>query len=187
MRPGLTYSTGIPKISNFRLIKGYGSVGFEILAKVPKPDIVLVPCGGGGLLSGVAAALVQAGPDDLKIYGVEPETAATMYESFRQGKPASIPDSHSVANGLCPTRSGDLTTPICRKFVNEILLVNDGEIIMAVKALFDIGIKVEPTGAACVAALMAGKLPQMDLEGKTVVAILSGSNVTTEALFELLK
>ncbi|XP_013414790.1 uncharacterized protein LOC106176801 [Lingula anatina] len=172
---------------DFNLVAGHGSLGIEILADLSpeKPDIVLVCCGGGGLVAGTAAAIKFCGAPNCRVYAVEPVGACTMYDSFKMGCPASNSNVKTLAAGLAPPYAGKITYRLCKQFVEEILLVTDEEIVAAVAALYNAGLKVEPSGAAAFAALMAGKVP--DFEGKNVVVVLTGGNVTPEELCQLLK
>uniref|UniRef100_A0A087XQQ1 L-serine deaminase n=2 Tax=Poecilia formosa TaxID=48698 RepID=A0A087XQQ1_POEFO len=161
------------------LIAGHASLGLEVLEAVSDPDVVVVCCGGGGLLAGVAAAIKLSGCDTTRIYGVEPEGACTMYQSFIEKKPVWM-DTHSIASGLAPPSAGRLPFELCRLYVDQIVLVSDDEIKAAVSALYRAGLVVEPSGSAAFAALVNDKIP--DLEGKTVVCILSGGNVGKDEL-----
>ncbi|KAF6730884.1 Phenylserine dehydratase [Oryzias melastigma] len=161
------------------LIAGHASLGLELLEQVPEPDVVVVCCGGGGLLAGVASAIKLSGCNKTRIYGVEPEGACTMYTSFREDKPVWM-DAKSVASGLAPPSAGRLPYELCRRFVERIVLVSDGEIKEAVSTLYKAGLVVEPSGTAAFAAVVNGKIP--DLEGRRVVCILSGGNIGKDEL-----
>ncbi|KAM4523565.1 L-threonine ammonia-lyase-like [Fundulus diaphanus] len=161
------------------LIAGHASLGMEVLEVVPEPDVVVVCCGGGGLLAGVAAAIKLSGCNKTRIYGVEPEGACTMYQSFAEKKPVWM-DAKSIASGLAPPSAGRLPFELCQLYVEQIVLVSDDEIKAAVSALYRAGLVVEPAGSAAFAALANNKIP--DLEGKKVVCILSGGNVGKDEL-----
>ncbi|KAG7454408.1 hypothetical protein MATL_G00259370 [Megalops atlanticus] len=160
------------------LIAGHASLGFEILEAVPNPDVVVVCCGGGGLLAGVAAAIKLSGCEGTRIYGVEPEGACTMFRSFKEERPVEM-DSKSIAAGLAPPSAGSLPYALCRRYVEQIVLVSDAEIQRAVSTLYAAGFVVEPSGAAAFAAV-AGRVP--GLEGKTAVVVLSGGNIGKDEL-----
>ncbi|GCC24509.1 serine racemase isoform X1 [Chiloscyllium punctatum] len=160
------------------LIAGHGSIGLEILEEIPYPDVVAVPCGGGGLLAGVAAAIKLSGCTTTNVYGVEPRGACTMYRSFNENKPVFM-DANSIASGLAPPFAGTKAFQICRQQVKEILLISDDEIKAAVSMLYKIGLVVEPSGAAAFAAIVGEKI---NLKGKTAVVIISGGNVSPEEL-----
>ncbi|XP_038667312.1 L-threonine dehydratase catabolic TdcB isoform X2 [Scyliorhinus canicula] len=164
------------------LIAGHGSIGLEILEEIPNPDVVTVCCGGGGLLAGVAAAFKLSGCTTTNIYGVEPKEACTMYRSFCENKPVFM-DAKSIATGLAPPFAGSNSFQICKQHVKEILLVSDDEIKAAVSMLYKIGLVVEPSGAAAFAAIVGEKI---NLEGKTVVVIITGGNVSPEELCHII-
>lgn len=170
---------------DYNLIAAYGGVGFEILEDVPDTDIVVVPCGGGGLLSGIATGIRAMGGNNMKIYGVEPETANTMKDSFKIGQPAKLPGARSVASGLCPPYAGEITYKVCKENVDDILLVNDEEIKNAIRSLYKLGLIIEPSGAAGLAAVLSGKIP-VDIKNKTITVVLSGGNITLDDLKEII-
>lgn len=160
------------------LIAGHGSVAFEVLEEVPHPDVIVVCCGGGGLLSGIASVVKISSPST-KVYGVEPEGACTMYRSFMDGNPAFM-DAKSIAAGLAPPFAGTNTFRICKEHVEEVILVSDEEIVAGVSLLYRAGFVVEPSGAAAYAAVLKNKIP--DITGKTVVVLLTGGNISPEEL-----
>lgn len=166
---------------DIKLIQGHASAGMEILEDVPDPDVIVVCCGGGGLVSGIAAAVKLSGHLDCRIYGVEPEGSRTMFESYKAGKPVGM-EVKSVAAGLSPPYSGPNTYRHCKKYVKDILLVSDTEILQGMFQLQKHGLMVEPSGAAAFAALYHGKVP--DVKGKKVVVVITGGNVTPEELVE---
>jgi len=166
------------------LIAGYGSCALEFLEECPDPDIVLVCCGGGGLVAGIAAAVSLAGVKGCRVYAVEPEKACTMYESFQNRRPMTIPTAKSIAAGLAPPFAGSLCYKHCRWFVEDVLLVSEDEILAALRQLWGRGVKVEPSGAAAFAALMHGKVP--DIKNKKVVVCVTGGNVSTAELNNLI-
>ncbi|XP_057711587.1 L-threonine dehydratase catabolic TdcB isoform X1 [Corythoichthys intestinalis] len=161
------------------LIAGHASLGLEVLEVVPDPDVVVVCCGGGGLLAAVAAAIKLSGCGKTRIYGVEPEGACTMYKSFIERKPMGM-DANSIASGLAPPFAGALPYELCRRHVEEIVLVSDDQIKAAVSTLYRAGLVVEPSGSAAFAAVAFGKIPR--LEGRKVVCILSGGNLGKDEL-----
>ncbi|XP_046353314.2 L-threonine dehydratase catabolic TdcB-like [Haliotis rufescens] len=160
---------------DIHLIAGYASVAMEILDEVSDPDIVLVCCGGGGLVSGVSAAIKTLGPSACRVYAVEPEGAPSMFESFKVGKAVSR-SVNTVATGLAPPYTGRLTYRHCAEFVERVLLVSDAEIVQSMELLYSRGLVVEPSGAAAMAALLNGHVP--DVDGKKVVVVITGGNVT---------
>ncbi|XP_069485335.1 L-threonine ammonia-lyase-like [Ambystoma mexicanum] len=160
------------------LISGYGSLAFEILQEVPEPDVILVCCGGGGLLAGIASA-VKHSSSSTKIYGVEPEGACTMFRSLLDGKPVTM-DAKSIAAGLAPPFAGTNTLNICMEHVEDVVLVSEKDIVEATSLLYRAGLVVEPSGAAAFAAVLKNKIP--DLDNKTVIVVLTGGNVSPEEL-----
>ncbi|XP_062574298.1 L-threonine dehydratase catabolic TdcB-like isoform X2 [Saccostrea cucullata] len=156
-------------------IAGCGSIALEILEDDVRPDVIVVCCGGGGLVSGIAAGIKLSGLADCRIYAVEPEGSRTMFESFRKGEPVTMA-VNSVASGLSPPYAGKLTYRCCRKYVEDVILVSDREIVSCMSRLFDIGIVAEPSGCAAMAAILNNRIP--DVAGKRVVAIVTGSNVS---------
>jgi threonine dehydratase len=177
-------------INDINLIVGHGSLGLEILEDVPEPDVILVPCGGGALLAGLAAAVKLSLKESVshhscRIYGVEPKGANTMWQSFRSGHSVTMPTARSIAAGLAPPYAGTYAYRLCRRFVDDILVVPDRAIVRAVRQLYGQGLVVEPSGAVGYAALGLGLVP--DLDGKKVVVVVSGGNVSAEEMVELEK
>ncbi|GFS03635.1 L-threonine dehydratase catabolic TdcB-like [Elysia marginata] len=158
------------------LIAGNGSSAIELLEDVCDPDVVLVCCGGGGLVSGVATTLSLLGHRNCRVYAVEPEGAPSMKESFKVRQPVKLPKVSTVAGGLAPPYAGTLTYKHCHWYVEDVILVSDAEILEALKVLYNRGIRAEPSGCAAMAALFSGKVP--DVEGKKVVVYVTGGNVS---------
>lgn len=172
--------TMVPPFDHGWIIAGQGTAGLEILDQLPGVAAVIVPIGGGGLAAGVSAAIKLTRPD-VKVIGVEPAGAAAMKASIEAGHPVTLDRTDSVADGLLPVRPGDLTFALVRRFVDLVVTVEDEQIIDAVLWLeAAAGIVVEPSGAASVAAALAGAAP---VKGPTV-AIISGGNMGKEKLEE---
>jgi len=178
--------TMVPPFEHEWIIEGQGTCGLEILDQVKGVNIVAVPVGGGGLVSGVAAAIKQSRPD-VKIVGVEPAGAAKMSASIAAGHPVTLDSTKSIADGLMPVRPGDLTFAHVQQYVDAVVTVDDALIARAALWLFHEAKQVvEPSGAATVAATLwpsAGS-PLAD-KNATVVAILSGGNVAASTLAAL--
>jgi len=178
--------TMVPPFDHEWIIEGQGTCGLEILDQVSGVNIVAVPVGGGGLVSGVAAAIKQSRPD-VKIVGVEPAGAAKMSSSIKAGHPVTLDSTQSIADGLMPVRPGDLTFAHVQKYVDAVVTVEDALIARAALWLFHEAKQVvEPSGAATVAATLwpsAGS-PLADKSAK-VVAILSGGNISAATLAAL--
>lgn len=167
---------------DLNLIAGYGSSALEILEDEVKPDIVIVCCGGGGLVSGVAATFKLSGLKDCLIYAVEPHGSPTMFESFKKGLPVTM-KVRSIAGGLSPPYAGTNTYAHCRRFVQDVVLVSDQELLDCMKLLYQRGLVVEPSGCAAMAALLGGHIP--NVEGKKVVVYITGGNVTPSEIVAL--
>ena len=179
--------TIVPPFDHEDIVAGQGTVGLEILDALPDVNRVYVPLGGGGLLSGVSAAIVQASPS-VKVIGVEPVGAAKMTASLAAGHPVTLQSVGSVADGLLPVRSGDLTFAHVQRFVDQVVTVPDEAIERAVAWLFRYAkLVVEPSGAAGVAALLAEADAGEASMGEKTVAVLSGGNVAPSALVEIIE
>jgi threonine dehydratase len=164
----------IPAFDHPDIIAGQGTVGVEILQDWPDVELIVVPIGGGGLISGIAAWARQTRPD-VRIIGVEPATADAMKRSLEAGSPVTIEPSRTVADGLMPVRPGDLTFAHARAFVDDVVRVDDEAIIEATRRLvWQSKLLVEFSGAAAVAALLAGAV---DARGVRAAAVLSGGNL----------
>ena len=170
------------------LIAGHGSIGLEILEDMQdlnENDVVAVCCGGGGLVSGVAAALKLSGCK-AKVVAVEPIGSACMSASVRLGRAAKEPEdfqTDTIAHGLAPPFAGEITYNHVKHFVDEVITVSDQELIAATKEMYAHGFVVETSGCAGVAAVMSGKVT---CTGR-YVCVVSGSNISREDLYEELK
>ena len=165
--------TMVPPFDHEWIIAGQGTLGLEILEQLPGAATVLAPIGGGGLLSGVAAAIKLSRPA-VQVIGIEPSGAAGMKRSIEAGEVRTLEGSSSIADGLMAARPGDLNFAHVRTFVDRIDTVEDDEIAAAVRWLFlRAKIVAEPSGAATVAAALG---PAADYDGP-VVAIVSGGNL----------
>jgi threonine ammonia-lyase medium form len=175
--------TIIPAFDDMNIIAGQGTTAIEILEDWPDVDLILVPVGGGGLLSGIAAYVKQTNPT-IRVIGVEPDTADAMRQSVAAGEPVTIPPARTVADGLMPVRPGDLNYAHVRSFVDDIVTVSDEAIIDATRRLLREGrLVVEFSGAATVAALTSHAV---DVRGARVAAVLSGGNLDPKRALELL-
>ncbi|HZM70785.1 MAG TPA: threonine/serine dehydratase [Candidatus Cryosericum sp.] len=154
---------------------GTATLGLEICDQVPDLDAVIVPIGGGGLCAGVAAAVKLARPK-ATVVGVEPTGADTMHRSFAAGSPQSIPQVTTIADSLGAPHAAPYSFDLCRRFVDELVLVDDDALRSAMLLLFrSAKLAVEPAGAAATAALL-GPL-KSKLRGRTVVPIVCGANI----------
>jgi len=172
--------TMVPPFDHRQIIIGQGTVGLEILEQCPNVGTVIVPAGGGGLASGVAAAIKQSDPS-VRVVVVEPVGAPKMTTSLAAGQPATLPSTKSIADGLMNLRPGDITFAHIRKFVDEVVMVEEDEIAAAVAWLFrNARLVVEPSGAVTTAAVAKG-LGHIDHTNGDIVAVVSGGNVAPEA------
>jgi threonine dehydratase len=163
------------------VITGAASCGVEIVEQVPDMDVLVVPVGGGGLIAGVAAAVKQMRPE-VRVFGVEPTGADSMYQSLKLGRPVVLDGGpKTIADGLASPHAGELNFEIVRQLVDDVVLVTDDEIAAAMPMILTrTKILAEAAGAAATAALLSGKIPAAI--GKRVVAIVSGGNVDLEKL-----
>jgi threonine dehydratase len=177
----------IPPYDDEQIIAGQGTCGLEIVESLPSVDLVLVPVSGGGLLSGIAAAVKRLSPQT-KVYGVEPELAGDTAESFRTGSIvtwAAELTSRTLADGLRTQSVGERNFAHIQAFVDGIVTVTEPEIRAAMRAIVAATRLVpEPSGAVAAAALLfhADKLPAY----KTAVAVVSGGNVDPALLAQIL-
>lgn len=174
---GLTYVHGF---NDPAVIAGQGTVGLEIVEQTPDVEAVVVPVGGAGLLAGVALAVKTLRPH-VKVIGVEPEHAASLKAALAAGKPVTVSLTPTLADGLAVSRVGDNAFELVRAHVDRVVTVNEHFIALAVLRLAELekGV-VEGAGAAGLAALLAGNLPE--LRGKRVVLPLCGGNIDTPVL-----
>lgn len=174
----------VPPFDDPRIIAGQGTVGLELVAQEPEVTTVYVPLGGGGLASGVAAA-VKALKPGIRVVGVEPGGAPKMTRSLAAGHPVTLDRVSTMADGLMAVRPGDLTFAHVRALVDEVITVSEEEIVDAVRMLAgESKIVAEPSGAAAVAGAM--RLAPAGSPG-VHVAIVSGGNVSPDALAGLLQ
>ena len=163
----------IPPFNHPHIVAGQGTAAKELIDEVGALDMLLVPCGGAGLLSGSAIAARHLAPE-CKVIGVEPAAGDDVTQSFRTGKIVKIPVPDTIADGARTTAPGDITFALVRKHVNQMVTVTDDELVPAMFWLWErMKIIVEPTGALGFAAAFHGKLP---VRGRVGV-ILSGGNV----------
>lgn len=164
---------------------GAGTVGLEILEQASDADIVIVPIGGGGLIAGVAAAIAQSNPK-VKVFGVEPEGAASMRKSLDAGRAVKLDaPPKTIADGLAAPFAGELAFQVVREYVEDVAIVTDAEIADAASLiLMRAKILAEPAGAAALAAVLTKRIPVA--RGARVVSIVSGGNVDAAKLKAML-
>ncbi len=171
--------TMVPPFDHPWIIAGQATCGVEILEAMPDVGTILVPVGGGGLIAGIALACGyhRAG---IRVVGVEPEGAAKMSASLKAGTPVTLPEARSIADGLIPSRPGDLTFAIASKYVAEVITVPDDAIREAASMLLRTEhLLVEWSGAVGVAALLGGWVPVTP-----AAVVLSGGNADAAALLD---
>ncbi len=161
------------------VIAGQGTVGLEILEQLPDVDAVVVPIGGGGLISGVALAIKNLRPE-VKIYGVQAAGAASMHDAIKNGAYQTLEAASTFADGIAVKTPGENTYEIIKDYVDEIFTVTEDEIAAAILSLMENQkLVTEGAGAVSVAAALFGKLP---LRGKKVVCLVSGGNIDVTIL-----
>lgn len=166
------------------VIAGQGTIGLEILEQLPDADVVIIPVGGGGLISGVAFAIKQLNPN-IKVYGVQAAGAPSMANSIQNGKLETLDSVSTIADGIAVKEPGDVTFDICRKYVDGIVTVSDDEIAAAILALIEQQkLITEGAGAVSVAAAMFNKV---DIKNKKVCCLLSGGNIDVTILSRVIK
>lgn len=165
------------------VIAGQGTIALEILEQVNDLDAIVVPVGGGGLISGIAFTVKQINPN-IKVYGVEAMGASSMLKSFEYGEISELSKVSTIADGIAVKKPGDLTYELCKKYVDEIVTVTDDEIAAAILTLMEQQkLVTEGAGATSLAAVLFDKL---DIEGKNVVCVLSGGNIDVTILSRII-
>jgi threonine dehydratase len=179
---GLTF---VHPFDDPEVIAGQGTVGLEIVEQAPEVDAVVVPVGGGGLASGVAVAVKALRPS-VRVVGVEAEVLPCMLAALDAGRPVTLEPANTIADGIAVKRAGDLTFDHVRARVDEIVTVSEEEIASAILYLLEREKTVaEGAGAVSVAALMHRKL--RGVEGKNVVAIVSGGNIDVNVIARVIE
>ena len=157
------------------VIAGQGTLGLEIVEDVPDVDVVLVPVGGGGLISGVAAAVKHSSPTT-KVIGIEPSGSNVVTQSLAAGKALTVQTPGTIADGLAPPMTGEINVAHVRAFVDELVEVDDDAILAALKLVLQrTKLVAEPSAVVGIAALMSGTVKLA--AGARTVAVLSGGNL----------
>ncbi|MBP1562223.1 MAG: threonine ammonia-lyase [Oscillospiraceae bacterium] len=176
--------TFIHPFDDENVIAGQGTIGLEILDDLPDADAVVVPIGGGGLISGVAFAIKQLNPK-IKVYGVQAAGAPSMFNSIHDNKIERLESVATLADGIAVKEPGKNTFELCQKYVDEIVTVSEDEISGAILALIEQQkLIAEGAGAVSVAAVMFNKIP---VEGKKVVCVVSGGNIDVTILNRVIR
>jgi threonine dehydratase len=163
---------------------GTATLGLELCEQAPQLEAVVVPIGGGGLCAGVSAAVKQILPR-AQVFGVEPEGADSMHRSFRSGKPESIDRVRTIADSLGAPYAAPYSFELCRRYVDEVVLVSDEQLRAAMRLIFrGAKLAVEPAGAAATAAL-CGPLRER-LAGKQVALVVCGTNIDAPTFTKLI-
>ena len=179
---GLTF---IHPFNDPDVIAGQGTIGLEILNQLPNADVVVVPICGGGLISGIAYTIKQLKPN-CKVYGVQAAGAPSMEHSIADGEIETLDTVNTIADGIAVKTPGSLTYDICNEYVDGIVTVSDDEIALAILTLLEQQkLIAEGAGAVPVAAVMNGKIP--DIDGKNVVCVVSGGNIDVTILSRVIE
>ena len=175
-REGYTF---VHPFDDENVIAGQGTIALEILNELDNIDAIVVPIGGGGLISGIAYTVKQIRPS-VKVYGVQAVGAPSMYNSVKDGEMECLQGVSTIADGIAVKQPGENTFALVREYVDEIALVSDDEVASSILALIEKQKMIaEGAGAVAVAAVMSGKF---DLKGKRVVAVVSGGNIDVTSL-----
>ena len=165
------------------IVAGQGTTGLEVLQDHPELDTLIVPVGGGGLISGITAAAKAMKPE-IRVIGVQSEGAPAVYESWRRGRIVKKKSVETIADGLASRQPGDLTFHMIQKYVDEMFLVTDSQICQAILFLAKkLHIIAEPSAAASLAALLFKYKPRVK---EKIGLIISGGNISSELLKRLL-
>ena len=166
------------------VMAGQGTIGLEILSDLPTVDMIFVPAGGGGLISGVAACVKQINPR-IQVIGVQAEGASAIVDSFHQDSIRPTATAHTIADGIAVKEPGDLTMQYINQYVDQMVTVSDAEIASTILMLLERTKQVvEPAGAASLAAVLNQKV---DIKGKKVVCVMSGGNIDVNILSRVIE
>ncbi len=173
----------IPPFDHPDVVAGQGTTALELLDELPDLDTLVTPVGGAGLLAGCATA-ARGLADAIRVVGVEPEAGDDVRRSLAAGERVTIDVPRTIADGLQTTAPGAVTFPIVQRLVDEVVTVSDDELLAAMRFLFEhLKLVVEPSGAAGVAAVFAGRSPR---PGRRIGVVLSGGNIGADRFAELL-
>jgi threonine dehydratase len=179
---GLTY---VHAFNDERVIAGQGTIGLELVETLPDLRLLIVPIGGGGLISGIALA-VKALLPDVRIVGVQAAGCTSIPQSLAAGEPIAAPAARTIADGIAVKRPGDLTLPIIRELVDEVVIVDDDEIARGIAYIVqNARLVVEGAGAAGVAALLSEKITPR--AGETVCVVMGGGNIDGNLLARVIE
>ena len=166
------------------IVAGQGTIGLEMLEQADDLDMVVVPVGGGGLISGIALAIKETNPG-IKVVGVQAEAASAVVDSYKANRRVIVRGQATVADGISVGTPGEITLPLVSRYVDDMVLVQEEEITRAMLLLLERGkLLVEGAGAVGLAAVLGGKIP---VAGKRVATVLSGGNVDTHLIARVLE
>jgi threonine dehydratase len=173
----------IPPYDDPFIMAGQGTIGLEILDQVENVDAIIIPIGGGGLISGILTAIKETNPK-IKVIGVEPELANDTYLSLQNKKITAIPATTTIADGLRTNQPGELTFPVLIKYLDDIVLVSEDEIRQAFSFVMERTKQlIEPSSATTIAAAIFNKL---NIQGKNIVTVISGGNVDLDKVHQFI-
>ncbi|MDR2655179.1 MAG: threonine ammonia-lyase [Oscillospiraceae bacterium] len=179
-----TNAVFIHPFNDIDVICGQGTLGLEILRDVPGVDVIFVPAGGGGLLAGIAACVKMINPR-VRIIGVQADGADAIVRSFERKELVTVPDIHTIADGIAVKSPGDLTVGLINKYVDKMVSVSDEDTAEAILLLMERAKQVvEPAGAVSLAAALGGKA---DIRGKKTVCLLSGGNIDVSFIHRIVE
>lgn len=179
LKKGYGY-TFVHPFNDEKVIEGQGTIAYEILEELPETDIIICAIGGGGLVSGISAVAKQIKPN-IKVYGVQAIGAPSMYASFANEYVTKINKIKTFADGIAVKEVGDITYDYTSKYVDDVLVVKEEEILDAIKSLMTKEkIVAEGAGAAPLAAVINDYVP--DAKGKNIVCVISGGNIDIDTL-----
>jgi len=180
-KDGLTF---IHPFDDDVVIAGQGSLGLEILQQHPDIEAVIVPIGGGGLIGGISCAVKETN-SQIQVFGVQPSRLPSMKMALAEGKPVTIPAATTIADGIAVRRTGVLTLELVKKYVDDVVTVDDEEIANAILLLLEHEKTLaEGAGAAAIAALLNRKL---QLTGKRVAVVIGGGNIDVTLLSRIIE
>lgn len=163
---------------------GAGTAGLELVEQLPDVDVVVIGIGGGGLISGMVVAIKEMNPK-VRVYGVEPTGAPSMRQSLDAGHAVHLQSVNTIADGLAAPMAGEINYEIVRRYVDDVVLIDDDVIARGVRELLSSAkLLAEPAGAAATAAVMTRAIPLRD--GERVAAVVSGGNIDLQKLAAML-
>lgn len=179
-----TGATFIHPFNDINIIAGQGTIGLEILDSLPSVEVIAIPVGGGGLASGIAIAVKENKPD-VKIIGVEAETAASMKASHEQGKITAASNIDTICDGIAVKKPGNITYSITKDLIDDIVTVNDFQVTRTLFYLLERAkIVAEPAGCVGLTAYLHGAV---DVENKDAVAVISGGNIDMSVMSRIIE